>query len=266
MFVIMDDGALVEADAYLLAGPGGIMKQGAPSPQAQSQQVQDTMRALKYATPRVSMADLLLFYDFNVWHRRCVILKAILTAGLGFQVMEGDQVVYDPRKDRRVPDHPAARFVAAPNENVMETFEELIFRFMIDYGSMGNGYFEFARNRIGGIGAMYHIPGRTMFRDARFRGYWQVKQMREHFFVPFARAARGQHRNEVLHLYQYDPVNDYYGLPDWFASFMAQGLDRTIMEYNVRLFANSLMAHLAIVVTGGRLSTAGRDAVKLFVL
>ena len=57
VFVIMDDGQLVEADEYLLAGPGGIMKQGAPSPQ--SQQVQDTMHALKYATPRVSMADLL---------------------------------------------------------------------------------------------------------------------------------------------------------------------------------------------------------------
>ena len=38
VFVIMDDGQLVEADEYLLAGPGSIMKQGAPSPRAQSQQ------------------------------------------------------------------------------------------------------------------------------------------------------------------------------------------------------------------------------------
>ena len=170
VWVIMDDGALVEAEEYLLGGPGGVLKQGVPSPRPQSQQLDDLLRATKYAVPRVGMLDMLLFFDFNVWHRRCVILKAVLTAGLGFQVMEGDRVVYDPRKDLRVPDHPAAQFVAAPNEDVMETFEELIFRFMVDYGSMGNAYLEFSRNRLGGIGAMYHVPGRTMYRDARFRG------------------------------------------------------------------------------------------------
>ena len=132
VWVIMDDGDLVEADEYLLHGPGGILKQSVGQPRPQSQQLQDELRAIKYATPRVSMADLLLFYDFNVWHRRCVILKAILAAGLGYQVMEGDRVVYDPRKDRRVSDHAAAQFVAAPNENPMETFDELLYRFLVD--------------------------------------------------------------------------------------------------------------------------------------
>ncbi|MEE8256552.1 MAG: hypothetical protein V3R60_01570, partial [Acidobacteriota bacterium] len=86
VWVIMDDGDLVEADEYLLHGPGGILKQSVASPKPQSQQLQDELRAIKYATPRIAMADMLLFYDFNVWHRRCVILKAILAAGLGFQV------------------------------------------------------------------------------------------------------------------------------------------------------------------------------------
>ena len=45
----------------------------------------------------------------------------------------------------------------------------------------GNGYLEVARNRRGQVGALYHAPGRTMRRDARFRGYWQVKQAREQF-------------------------------------------------------------------------------------
>ena len=38
------------------------------------------------------------------------------------------------------------------------------------------------------------------------------------------------------------------------AALAAMGLDRTILEYNLRLFANSLMAHLAIVIEGGRLT------------
>ena len=71
------------------------------------------------------MTDLLLFYDFNVWHRRCVLLKAMLVTGLGYQVMEGDEVIYDPHRDRVAPDHPAAQFVARPNENLMESLGEL---------------------------------------------------------------------------------------------------------------------------------------------
>ena len=39
------------------------------------------------------------------------------------------------------------------------------------------------------------------------------------------------------------------------------GLGRTIMEFNLNLFKNSLMAHVAVVVEGGWLSDAGRKAV-----
>ena len=259
VFVITRDGALVEAGDYLL---GPVQK---ALPGATSQQLEEPSRHPKWAAPRLPMADLLLFYDFNVWHRRCVLLKAMLVAGLGYQVMEGDEVIYDPRRDRAVPDHPAAQFVARPNENLMETLGELAFRFLVDFYATGNGYLEAARNRRGQVAALYHAPGRTMRRDARFRGYWQVKQARETFFSAFEDTARRAGRNEILHLYQYDPVADYYGMPDWYAALAAMGLDRTILEYNLRLFANSLMAHLAIVIEGGRLSTKGREAIKQFV-
>ena len=50
------------------------------------------------------MADLLLFFDFNVWHRRCVILKAVLglTAVLFAAVTLATDWIYrwiDPRID-----------------------------------------------------------------------------------------------------------------------------------------------------------------------
>ena len=260
VFVIMDDGVLVEAGDYLL---GPVQKAQSV---ATSQQLEEPARHPKWASPRLPMTDLLLFYDFNVWHRRCVLLKAMLVTGLGYQVMEGDKVIYDPHRDRVAPDHPAAQFVARPNENLMESLGELAYRFLVDFYATGNGYLEAARNRRGRVAALYHAPGRTMWRDARFRGYWQVKQARETFFPAFGDAARRAGRNEILHLYQYDPVADYYGMPDWYAALAAMGLDRTILEYNLRLFANSLMAHLAIVIEGGRLSTKGRAAIKQFVM
>jgi len=102
-----------------------------------------------------------------------------------------------------------------------------------------------------------------MRRDARFQGYWQVKHLVEQRFAGFGAAAPSG--NEILHLYEYDPLDDYYGVPDWFAALSTMGLDRVILEYNLRLFANSLMAHLAVVVEGGRLSKEGREAVKQFI-
>ena len=260
VFVITRDGELVEAGDYLL---GPVQK---AQPRTSSRQLAEPSRHPKWASPRLPMSDLLLFYDFNVWHRRCVLLKAMLVVGLGYQVMDGEDVIYDPRKDRTVPDHPAARFVARPNENLMETLSELAYRFLVDFYATGNGYLEVARNRRGQVGALYHAPARTLRRDARFRGYWQVKHAREQFFSTFGDASRPFGRNEIVHLYQYDPGADYYGMPDWYAALAAMGLDRTILEYNLRLFANSLMAHLAIVIKGGRLSTKGREAIKQFVM
>ena len=133
VFVIMEDGVLVEAGDYLL-GPVKKTQPGLPS-----QQLAEPSTHPKWAGSRLPMADLLLFYDFNVWHRRCVLLKAMLVAGLGFQVMEGDEVIYDPRRDRVVPDHPAAQFVARPNENLLETLDELAYRFLVDFYATGNG-------------------------------------------------------------------------------------------------------------------------------
>ena len=79
VFVIMDDGALVEAGDYLL---GPVQK---AQPVATSQQLDEPAMHPKWASPRLPMTDLLLFYDFNVWHRRCVLLKAMLVTGLGFK-------------------------------------------------------------------------------------------------------------------------------------------------------------------------------------
>ena len=62
----------------------------------------------RWASPRVSMTDMLLMYDWNVWHRRSVILKGVLVGGLGWRLMEGGEVLYDPREHEDVPPRPSA--------------------------------------------------------------------------------------------------------------------------------------------------------------
>ena len=219
--------------------------------------------ALKWAVPRVDPNDLLMFMDFNVWHRRSVIVKSLLVAGLGWHLEIDGDVVLDPGKgiDEK-PDHPAVKLLKRPNPNRMETFDALVYRYLVDFYSMGNAYFEVVRNRKGKPGELYHAPARTMRRDASFNGYWQVRGNKKKHFRAFGDDAG---TNEILHLYQYDPSNDYYGIPDWYASLAQMGLERTIVEFNTKIFSNSLMAHLAVIVEGGKLSQNGREALREFV-
>ena len=259
---------ILEADSYLFGGASGD-GMSAPVPEVQVSKATDQLGSAgatvsRWATPRVNPTDLLLFFDWNVWHRRSVIVKAMLVGGLGWHLEMEGEVVYDPRKGVDLAsDHPAARLVKRPNSNRMETLDELVFRHLVDFFSTGNAYWEAARNRRGDVAELYHAPGRTMRRDRGFRGYWQVKQNRSRFFGDFGQPAAG--RNEILHVYEYDPSSDYYGIPGWYAALAQMGLERSILEFNVQLFKNSMMAHLAIVVEGGKLSKDAREALKKFV-
>ena len=284
VYVVRADGALVEASGYALpefmpdgqrrwnvgALPAEVLDEGTvwPGVVEKSLRARTAPRRLevagaRWAAPRVAMTDLLLMYDWNVWHRRSVILKALLVGGLGWRMMEKGEVLYDPREHEDVPDRPAARLLSRPNANRLEGFDELVYRFLVDFEATGNAYFEVVRDGRGRVAELYHAPARTMRRDARFDGYWQVKKMQRVQFAAFGAPVAG--RNEILHSYVYDPMGDYYGMPEWMAALVEMGLGRTIMEFNLNLFKNSLMAHVAVVVEGGRLSDAGRKAVKDFI-
>lgn len=230
-----------------------------------SRQAAPDGRVLRWAEPRVDAGDLLYFLDANVWHRRCVQVKAMLVGGLGWQLLQDGEAIYDPSRSASVPDHPAAQLLARPNASAMQPLDVLIHRFLTDYFSLGNAYLEVVRDRSGHLAELYHVPARTMRRSARFDGYFQVQAAEAAAFRVFGEPDPAGLQSEILHLYQYDPQDDFYGMPDWYAALGAMGLDRTILEFNTYLFSNALMAHTAVVVEGGRLSTAARDAVKTFI-
>ncbi len=233
---------LIEAEAP--ARRRRFAKASAAAPPAASQ-------APPWAAPRVSPDDLLYFYDTNVWHRRCVLLKALCVGGLGCRVAGEEGAAY-----------PAVEaLVRRPNGNRAEALEDVLFRALVDFYATGNGYLEVVRGARGLPAEIYHLPARDVRRAADLTGYWQIKAGRR---VSFANYGADDGRSELLHFALYDPCCDYYGLPDWYAALGVMGLDRTVLEFNTRLFANSLMAQMAVVVEGGRLSAAGREALRAF--
>ena len=262
VYVVTESGVLTPGE-YVQKSGGFFGGSGETQATGRSRQLVETGRGARWVEPRVSLDDLLWMYDVNVWHRQAVGVKALLVGGLGWHLKRGDEVIYDPRRDEAVPGDPAAELLARPNPDRLQTFDDLVHRFLIDFGAVGNAYLEVARDRRGKPRELYHVPARTMRRDARLGGYWQTKQGQHRHFGAYG-DVRAE-RNEMLHLYAYDPRDDYYGMPGWYAALAAMGLDRTILEFNTRLFQNGLMAHFAVVVTGGRLSAQGKAAIKRFI-
>jgi len=225
-----------------------------------SEQAPSKSGATSWEEPRLSFDDMLYFFDVNVWHRRCVLVRAKLVGGLGWRLERDGEVIFDPKNGIATkPEHPVVQLLRRPNPDTLDTFDVIVHRLLVDFYSLGNAYLEVARDRSSRVAELYHMPGRTMRRSRDLKGYWQVKEGRQ---IPFDRFGAEGANNEVLHFMQYDPSNDYYGVPDWYAALGTMALDRTILEFNTRLFANSLMANTALIVEGGRLSPETREAIR----
>ena len=100
VYVVRADGKLVEASGYAVPEfmPDGLRRWNVGALPAEVlaegddiSMMEKSLRARtgsrlfsseggRWAAPRASMTDLLLMYDWNVWHRRSVILKALLDA------------------------------------------------------------------------------------------------------------------------------------------------------------------------------------------
>ncbi len=264
--IATDDGRFLDADTYALArnASAGPPLKRLTGVQKSSFQAEPPSYSGRWAEPRVESEDLLFFLDANVWHRRAVYVKALLVGGLGWQLLRDGEVLYNPALGNPPSDDPAARLFARPNRSPMQTLDALVFRFLVDYFSLGNAYLEVVRDRAGRVAELYHASARTMRRHHRFQGYFQASSAAAIPFNNFGEPDPAGVRSEVLHLYHYDPRDDFYGIPDWYAALGTMGLDRTVLEFNTRLFSNALMAHTAVIIEGGKLSKSGREAIRAF--
>lgn len=224
----------------------------------ESKQVKSEFDGLQIKEPRYKFSDLLYFMDVNTWHKRCIFLKAAVTGGLGWQLVTDDE--------NKEPDEAYNRikaFLNRPNPNFNDNFSRIIYKMLIDYYALGNGWLELVRNVKGEAAELYHIPARTMRRRADFKGYWQVRTFKKVEFANFGDPNRTT-RNEVLHHFTYDPNDDYYGAPEWLPVMAGMALDRSAVEYNTYQFENGMMASFAITIKGGELSPKARAALRKF--
>lgn len=219
----------------------------------------------EWMEPRISLGTLAYFLDINTWHKRCVNLKARLVAGLGWQLFtdsedkEEDEayaqitaLLNNPQSERR-PGEPR------------QTFSEIMSCYMVDYYAMGNGYLEAPRNGLNQVAELYHMMASTTRRHRKLNyGYHQIDQGQS---VVRLRGFGGEEpagMNEVVHFMDYDPLDPWYGSPQWAPAMGVALLDRTTVEYNTGLFQNGMLAHFAVIVEGGKLTPDQVQGIQSF--
>ena len=224
----------------------------------ESKQIPEEFKGMDIVEPRYKFKDLLYFMDVNVWHKRCVIKKAALVAGLGWTITTDDA---DKKPDQIY--NKIMALLTHPNDNYNDSIIQILLKYLTDYFSIGNGWLELVRNNKGEVAEIYHVPGRTVRRRKGFDGWWQVRTFKKVQFDNYDPENIGEN-NQLLHIYSYDPMDEYYGIPEWLPAMASMALDRAAVEYNTYQFENGMMASFAITIKGGELSRKARAALKKF--
>ncbi|WP_176013045.1 phage portal protein [Victivallis sp. Marseille-Q1083] len=122
---------------------------------------------------------------------------------------------------------------------------------LIDLLTFGNSYLLVERNRLGGIAGLRHLPGLNMRVKAdgvKLRRLLNGGRYQD--YTP----------DQVLHLKEYDPCQQIYGIPDWIGGLQSALLNQDATLFRRRYFVNG--AHLGYILYSRdpKLQPALRDA------
>ena len=216
------------------------------------------------AEPPYNLGELADLYETNSTHKACVDVKAINTAGLGWQLVwrgQGEQ----PENPGRDADYQRLHALFSQTNDQGLTFSDAIRAVITDREAIGNGYLEITRNGTGEIDDLYHVPAETIRILKDRSGFIQIRLNKKVWFRN-AGELQGEQEDlerpdevndavtELLHFRKYTPTNTYYGLPDIVAAIAACAGDKAAREYNVDFFEHNCVPRLAIIVEGGSLS------------
>lgn len=154
------------------------------------------------------------------------------------------------------------------SRNDEDTFTYTLIKAYIDAESTGNGYIEIGRKTNGEIGYIGHIPAATI-RVRRLRdGFVQIVNGKAVFFRNFQDVnttnpiGNDTRPNEILHLKNYSPTNNYYGIPAIVSAKNAMAGNEFASKFNLEYFENKAVPRYILWLKGAKLSERAEQ--KLF--
>ena len=200
----------------------------------------------------VNMFQLADLADLDPTHRASIEIKKNCILGNGWKLLHDKHKV----KMKEINE-----FFLNPNDNFSETIDDILEKFIDDYETFGNAYFEYAG--INNKHVLYHFCARDLFAKPYKKGNKLLAgrvekwvQVHRDFatkeFLDFALAKKlqsGQHY--VMQFKNYTSKSSYYGLPKYLAAIQAIIENIYIKEYGMSFFKNDARPSIAILMTGG---------------
>lgn len=194
----------------------------------------------------------------NPWHFACIqaITRAAVQLGYKFVLAAGCKD--SPKEYKKLTEVLEA---IESKDSLAEKLEAVI----IDYCATGNGYLEITRNRKGEVDGVYAIPATTVRVNGANNLYCQQRNGKIVYFYPFGMAPEKRGKvpatveeqpvvNEIIHLRNYSPMSDYYGIPNVISALRAIVGDIKATDFNLQFFENNAIPQYAVVITGGKVT------------
>jgi len=149
------------------------------------------------------------------------------------------------------------------NPNNEDSLKELIASLIVDMQTVGDFSIEIARNNVGKVGKIFHVPAHTVYRDRNMEKFAQRRNNKTVWFKKFGEAqnissktgeeltGKGKDTaNELIFKKLYNPQSDFYGRSPMLSAIGAISASIAIEEYNLYFFENRGIPALAILLSG----------------
>lgn len=228
--------------------------------------------------PPYNLLSLAKIYEVSSPNYAAINAKVANIVGLGYELEPTLSVI---QRLEEITDPPALararRKLARAKQEVIDwlesrndedTFTYTLIKAYIDAESTGNGYIEIGRKTNGEIGYVGHIPAATI-RVRRLRdGFVQIVNGKAVFFRNFQDMStsnpvgQDSRPNEILHLKNYSPTNNYYGVPAIVSAKNAMAGNEFASKFNLEYFENKAVPRYILWLKGAKLSERAEQ--KLF--
>jgi len=191
-----------------------------------------------------SPTALFVLYESNTTFWSCVNQLASDVAGLGWKIQLRDDQKDKEEELKRINE------LLKPNKDGDE-FRSILKMLLIDWGVIGWFGIEVARNNIGEIADIYHVPAHTLRVHKSKMKFCQSRNNKKMWFKKFGETenisskdgkkitGRGKDKaNELIYYKNYYPKSDYYGAPNVISAIGDVVGLIGLRDYNLAFFEN----------------------------
>lgn len=211
--------------------------------------------------PPYNAKSILSYKKLDSTYQACLDVRSSTIVGLGHEFKHQDITNK----------HPIGKFILQPNDNMGETFGQILKSMFIDLDTFYNGYIEF--RKYGKSRAFYYVPASDIYIKPVSINGKQTREIEKYYrldgfgivgeYLPYPSDGKTQDGvSYLIHFKRSSQEDVYYGSPD--NAHLHDLIKQSYLsdQYNINFFSNGGQPSWAVLVTGGKLSKKGQSAIQ----